>query len=117
MDGVTILNIIPAFNSLTITIIFAILFVISMIVTVVILNEFNSFKPLCVSLVVLGLIGLGLLVSFFIPSQPERYEVSISDDVTFNDFIERYKIIEERGQIFIVEKRENYKETNQNEEI
>lgn len=36
---------------------------------------------------------------------PEHYEIMVSDDVNFNEFYQRYKIIEVRGRIYVVEER------------
>ena len=65
-------------------------------------------------------VGLGLgaiiilviftLFSFSIIGQPKRvtiYEVTISDDVSFNKFMERYTIISQRGNIYKVEDKNN----------
>lgn len=34
-----------------------------------------------------------------------RYEVTISEEVNLTDFTERYKIIEQRGNIYVIEER------------
>lgn len=34
-----------------------------------------------------------------------RYEVIISDEVSYNKFIEKYNVIEQRGKIFVVEEK------------
>lgn len=115
MEGVTILNIISAFNPLWITGIFLILMLIDGAIMGHLAVENGADTGFIITLIILVLFFIVAITCCFIPARPERYEVSISDDVTFNDFIERYKIIEERGQIFIVEKRENYKEANQSE--
>ncbi len=35
-----------------------------------------------------------------------RYEVSIDDTVSVNDFCEQYNIIEQRGEIYVIEEKE-----------
>ena len=53
---------------------------------------------------------LGALVSG-IRSTPEVYEthykVSISDEVSINEFLEEYEIIDQEGKIYIVKEKEN----------
>ena len=34
-----------------------------------------------------------------------RYEVTISEEVNLTEFIERYEIIEQRGDIYVIEER------------
>lgn len=36
-----------------------------------------------------------------------RYEVTISDDVSFNEFMEQYTILKQRGDIYTVEDKNN----------
>lgn len=35
-----------------------------------------------------------------------RYEVILSDEVNYNEFTEKYKVIEQRGKIFIIEEKD-----------
>jgi len=39
-----------------------------------------------------------------------QYEVTISDDVSLNEFNEKYKIIEQREKIFVIAEKENKEE-------
>lgn len=56
--------------------------------------------------VILGF-SLGILAGFTAGrvSSPETYKVTISDTVNFNEFNERYKIINQEGLIYIVTER------------
>ena len=38
-----------------------------------------------------------------------EYEVTISDEVSMNDFYNRYEIIEQRGEIYVIREKENEK--------
>ena len=38
-------------------------------------------------------------------SHPVQYEVSITDEVSFNEFAQHYKIIDQHGEIYVVEER------------
>lgn len=112
MEGVTILNTIPAFNSAELTGMLAGCTFAMLIITLIILGNDVPIWIGITSVVLTLLLFISVLITLFIPSQPERYKVSISDDVTFNDFMERYKIVDERGQLFIVEEREIQNEGN-----
>lgn len=50
---------------------------------------------------------VGILVIFIrSPKVPvNRYEVILSDEITFNEFNDRYKLIEERGDILVIEEK------------
>lgn len=65
--------------------------------------------------------GLGLLLGVIIglifgalmglataePASPETYKVTISDTVNFNEFNERYEIIDQEGLIYTITERTN----------
>lgn len=58
--------------------------------------------------VVIGLI-FGALMGFVTaePAQPETYKVTISDTVNFNEFNERYEIINQEGLIYTIKEKTN----------
>ncbi len=39
-----------------------------------------------------------------------QYEVLISDEVNFNEFYQKYEIIEQRGEIYVIQERQSQKE-------
>lgn len=100
MDGVTILQTIPAyFESFpgTLTLIMLIAGVVFMFIG-------------CTSLDKSYLIGIGLAILTFavcigVKSHPEQYKVTIDDSVSYNEFTDHYKIIETDGKILTVEER------------
>lgn len=54
----------------------------------------------------IGLILLGLFGSMIsIPMVSTYYEVSVSDEVRLNDFMSKYEIVKQKGQIYIVKER------------
>lgn len=56
-------------------------------------------------LIIIAFFGAG--VSVFAPREMiTRYQVIIDDGVKFNDFINKYKIVEQDGLIYTVEERE-----------
>ena len=65
----------------------------------------------------IAFIVVGSLVGFFFggavmdkPTEYEaRWEVTIEDSVSMNDFYNRYEIIEQRGEIYVIREKENEK--------
>ena len=61
--------------------------------------------------VLLGLFTMAIFGSAFsYPPETEttmRYEVTIDDSVSLTEFYEHYNVIEQRGEIFVVEKKDN----------
>jgi len=57
---------------------------------------------------------VGILIIFIrAPKiQTTRYEIILNDEITFNEFNDRYKLIEERGDILVVEEKEIIKNEN-----
>lgn len=45
-----------------------------------------------------------------VPTGRYRYEVTIDGSVSFNDIYERYEIVEQRGEIWVLEEKENVSE-------
>lgn len=107
MDGVTILNEVMVENCLTSNIIGIVLFSIIFIIAVVavILGFFYDEIGLVVSGFILGIIGIlgsvGTISNMNTPPY-KKYEVTISDEVSFKDFTNKYKVIEKRGEIYVV---------------
>ncbi len=57
----------------------------------------------------LGVIGLAILTIRVnqVPGEPyNTYEVTIDDSVKMNEFLERYEIIEQRGEIYEIKEKE-----------
>ena len=111
MDGVTILNEVMVENCLAFNIIEIVLFSIIFIVSVVavILGFFYDEIGLIVSAFILGIICiLGSVCAISDMNTPPyiKYEVTISDDVSFKDFTDKYEIIGQRGEIYVVRERE-----------
>lgn len=51
--------------------------------------------------------GFGIGVGIFAPRESTpRYQVIVEDDVNFNEFLDKYKIIDQNGLIYTVEERE-----------
>lgn len=64
------------------------------------------------SIAVLGMV-LGLFIGIWIgfttgePEYAPTYKVTISDEVSINDFMEKYEILEQDGRIYTVKERED----------
>ena len=98
MNGVTILNTIQGtgWNYL-----FLILGVASVIAFFVILIYKTDVVMLCLS-VAMAVVCLALAMPV-----NTRYKITISNEVKFNEFNEKYEIISKDGNIYTVEMREN----------
>ena len=121
MDGVTILNEIEyvtivssEFNSNASILALVITIIISTIIGFVIGKESNEAFIGTVVGALLGVVS-GFLIGAFsgmIFAEPDetktttRYEVTLDDSVSMSEFTNKYNIIEQRGQIWVVEDKE-----------
>ena len=73
-------------------------------------------EKICMPFMIGGLIGivitifLGLVINTTIPGEPTgryRYEVKISDSTTFKEVTDNYKIVKNRGEIWILEDKDD----------
>lgn len=102
MDGVTVLNSYTT-NGIPVAIL---LFISAVLIFVCCVRDFAKDENACgVLLLILSLVisGFGVFL-WFVPSRT-CYEVIINDDVTLKEFQERYKIVDQRGDIYVVEER------------
>ena len=121
MDGVTILNEIEVvqvvndtFNSTAAIIALGITILICAVAGFFIGREnYNEFTGIVVGVligVILSLFTGALFGGVIFEYQPVtettiRYEVTIDDSVSLTEFYEHYNVIEQRGQIFVVEEK------------
>lgn len=60
-------------------------------------------------IMLLSLIGVFVCGALFdrctVPNGKYQYEILIDDNVTFNEVTEKYNIIDQRGEIFVVEEK------------
>lgn len=121
MDGVTILNEIEVVQVVNDTFNYT-AGVIALIVTVLICaivgffigrHDFNEFESTLIGVMAGLVIGiLPMMVSgsaFSYPPETKtiiQYEVILDDSVSMNEFCEHYNVIEQRGNIFVVEEKE-----------
>lgn len=111
MDGVWIINVNPAdkpWNIIVCAIIGAA--AVALLTLPVILIDFDcngrETIKLCSAMYVVGIM-LGLFVGVMHNQYPKpvTYDVMIGDNVPFNEFNERYEIIEQNGNIYTVKER------------
>lgn len=113
LDGVQILNTIPAEPVYEPSVWpyilgFCVLLTITLFASLALVTD----EPILIILysVVFGIVGgtvIGLAVwrKAKTPERPARYEVIVSDDVDFKEFYERYEIIEQKGEIYVITER------------
>lgn len=63
------------------------------------------FYPVVYGMIGGALIGIAVWCSTRTPEQPAQYEVIVSDGVDFKEFYERYEIIEQKGKIYVITER------------
>lgn len=70
--------------------------------------EWNFFIPIWILFLILGIL-FGVLVGFLgaTPKETEtHYKALISDEVSMNEFLERYEIVDQEGKIYTIKERE-----------
>lgn len=111
MEGVEILStqevaIAWEFNWLAFWITFAVIFIFMSLIAIVVADDYTYGFG-----VFMGIIGIfiailfGMLFGYMFRTAEDyetHYKVIISDEVSMNEFIERYKIIDQDGKIFTV---------------
>lgn len=105
MEGVRILNeISPISVSIGIILVLFVLGIVSLIFVISFFDKGDRFEPILVSLIPV-VISISL---FFVQyTSPMRYEAIIDDNVKLSEFEEKYKIIEKRGDIYVIEEIES----------
>ncbi len=101
MDGVTILNTMPERSfPWAVAIIALAINIIGFIIGCI--KDNDGLKGISA---LFGALMLLLMCWSPLYAHPTRYEVSITDEVSFNEFTQYYKIIDQRGDIYVVEER------------
>ena len=118
MDGITVLSqseimITPTWTYI-ITIIALIVFVVSMIITSSFHHNrietiFGISSIYCFILFIFGLFCIDFIEK---PTGKYTYKVTISDEVNFVEFNNKYEIIDQDGLIYTIKEKENNNESN-----
>lgn len=113
INGVEFLYTIPAEEPISYWILVAIFFFAFAFfgITSVVYSSCDDFMDIVVALI---LAAIATLLSFFAIKNhnaneinPERYAVTISNDVNMNEFVGNYTIVEQKGNVYIIEVKDN----------
>lgn len=111
INGVEYLYTIQAEEPISYWILVAIFFIAFALFSIMSSDCSSDFVEIVVALL---LAAIATLLSFFVIKNhnanelnPERYAVTISDDVKMNEFAESYTIVEQKGNVYIIEVKGN----------
>lgn len=113
INGVEVLYTIPAEEPISYWILVAIFFFAFAFfgITSVVYSSRDDFVDIVVALM---LAAIATLLSFFVIKNhnanelnPERYAVTISNDVKMNEFADNYTIVEQKGNVYIIKVKDN----------
>lgn len=113
INGVEYLYTIPVEEPISYWILVAIFFIAFALFSIMSLvcSPCGDFVDIVVALL---LAAIATLLSFFAIKNhnanelsPERYAVTISDDVKMNEFADNYTIVEQKGNVYIIEVKDN----------
>lgn len=106
MEGVRILNeISPMSAGIWVSIgLFVAIGILSLFMGIHVSDKGERVVPILVSLIP---IVISVIIFFLQYTSPMRYEAIIDDNVKISEFEEKYKIIERRGDIYIIEEIES----------
>lgn len=114
INGVEYLYTIPAEEPTSYWILIAIFFIAFAFfgITLLVHSFWGGFEDIVAASIMAAIVTL---LSFFaIKSHnanelnPERYAVNISDEVSMNEFADNYTIVEQKGNVYIIERKENH---------
>ena len=104
MDGITILNIIPAFDGIAVAWIALGVAIVSLgllIATIAAQWDEDLGLIFTITLIISSLVALGC----FGGTHTQRYEVFLSDNANIQEFVDRYTIVKQDGRIYTVEEK------------
>ena len=115
INGVEYLYTIPAEEPISYWILLVIFLICSVVFCVIPLANLGHGYDVDVTIVkALLLTAIATLISFFVIKNhnanelnPERYAVKISGEVSMNEFADNYTIVEQKGNVYIIEVKDN----------
>lgn len=115
INGVEYLYTIPAEEPISYWILLVIFLIGSVVFCVIPLaNLCHGYDVDATIVTALLLTAIATLISFFVIKihnanelNPERYAVNISDEVSMNEFADNYTIVEQKGNVYIIEVKDN----------
>lgn len=111
INGVEYLYTIPAEEPMSYWILLAVFFVAFAFFGIMLLiySYLGGFEDIVAASIMAAIVTL---ISFFAIKNhnanelnPERYAVTISDEVSMNEFVESYTIVEQKGNVYIIERK------------
>lgn len=104
LDGITILNQTTQWNPPDITLLFIVAGIVAFVVTLAFAISDCEVAAFISGIIALGcLIGVGICATTHLPEKAyQQYQVTISDEVNFKEFSDKYNIIEQEGQIYTI---------------
>ena len=112
MTGVEILNTIYEYGSLISPVWFVSFLVATLIIAIfgICTIDYDNVQKILQTLSIVGIIGMAVCGIGLAIETDEivgiKYDVIISDDVTMNEFNEKYEIIKQNGKIYTVKERD-----------
>ena len=105
MEGVRILNeISPISVSIGVLLVLSVFGIAALIFVIPIFDKGKRIGPILISLIP---IVISIILFFVEYTSPIQYEAIIDDNVKVSEFEEKYKIIEKRGDIYVIEEIES----------
>ena len=105
MEGVRILNeISPISVSIGVLLVLSVFGIAALFSAIIIFDKGERIGPILISLIP---IVISVIIFFLQYTSPMRYEAIIDDNVKVSEFEEKYKIIEKRGDIYVIEEIES----------
>lgn len=87
-----------------------VIFILSIVIGIATSNTIPPLSAFCVFMFIASSVGIIICANIddelVVPNDKYQYEVIIDDSVTFNELTEKYSIIEQRGEIFVLEEKE-----------
>lgn len=106
MEGVRILNeISPMSAGIWVSIgLYVAIGILSLFMGIPVFDKGQKFVPILISIIPFV---IAIVLFFTTHTSPMKYEAIIDDSVKISEFEEKYKIIEKRGDIYVIEEIEN----------
>lgn len=90
---------------------FMVLLILSIVLGFAFCAKHERLTTVCFIITVISFFGLFVCISigddYAVPNGKYQYEILIDDSTTFSEVNEKYNIIEQRGEIYVVEERED----------
>lgn len=106
MEGVRILNEISPMSA-GIWVLIGLFFAIGILSFFIVISAFDKGQRVVPILISIIPFVIAIVLFFIGYTKPMKYEAVIDDDVKISEFEKKYKVIEKRGDIYVIEEIEN----------